>query len=186
MNDAEKTNKIFNRKTFILLGAVILLIIGLIIILPQKEAETNTDTPPANANTESSDQQTSNYVPPQEYYLSDEQKSLLNQTLSSSGFLEALPDKGIIGLKFYDFVNGERIWLNRVLISKEGFVGSGEPDMTLFMHAKYVSQLNGSNLCEVIAGAKTNGEMWVESEQSDTKLFFKYSGMMEYKDCLGF
>jgi len=112
--------------------------------------------------------------------------NIIGETLFSSEFVKALPDNSIIALNFYDFVDGKRIWLNEVLVGKEGIVKDGEPDMKLMMHARYVSQLNGTNLCDVINNAKTNGEMWVESEQSNTKLFFKYAGMMKYKDCLGF
>jgi len=123
---------------------------------------------------------------PQRPIITTEQKNLIGQTLSSSAFVKDMPEKGIIALRFYDFFLGERIWHDDILIGKSGILSGGTPDMTLMMHARYISQLNGANLCDVISSAKTNGEMWVESDQSDAKLLFKYSGMIKYRDCLGF
>ena len=122
----------------------------------------------------------------QKVYLSDEQMNILSEAILSSDFINDLPNNGIIALKFYDFAGEERIWLEKILVGKDGFLENGEPDMTLMMHAKYIIQLDNSDLCTVITSARTNGEMWVESEKSDTSLIFKYSGMMKYKDCLGF
>jgi len=121
------------------------------------------------------------------YSLTAEQMAIIEQTISSSGFLEAFPKNGIIGLNFYDFAaNGERVWSGIILIGKSGLLTSGSPDLTLMVSAKYLSQLNGTNLCEVLTGASANGEMWAESDKSEASLIWKYSGMMKYKDCLGF
>jgi competence protein ComGC len=171
-----------NKSILIILSVIILLIIGFFVFLSPKELETTVNTPQATGNAGGS---TVTPTPVKKYYLDEEQKNILGQTLLSSEFVKDIPKEGIIALKFYDFVNGERIWLERVLIGSEGFLNSGEPDMTLMMHGRYISQLNGANLCDIINNAKTNGEMWVESEQSNTKLFFKYAGMMKYRDCLG-
>ncbi len=118
--------------------------------------------------------------------LSAEQISVLSQNVLSSEFMEDLPSKGIIGLQFYDFKDGERIWQSNFLISKDGFSNSGSPDLVLVMHSKYISTLNEVDLCEVVQTAKANGDMWVESELSNTKLFLKYASMMKYRDCFGF
>jgi hypothetical protein len=115
-----------------------------------------------------------------------EQKNLINQAVLSSPFAKDLPNNGVIALRFYDFYLGERIWQPDILIGKTGILTSGTPDITLFMHARYISQLNGANLCDVIKSAQTNGEMWTETSESTLKLLMKYSGMMKYRDCLGF
>lgn len=118
--------------------------------------------------------------------LSKEQISTINETVLTSEFVKDLPENGIIALKFYDFSGEQRIWRKQILIGRNGFLNSGKPDMVLIMHSRYISELNETNLCDVISSAKGNGEMWVESEYSDAKLFLKYSSMMKYKDCLGF
>jgi hypothetical protein len=118
--------------------------------------------------------------------LSEEEINLLKDAVSSSEFIGELPKEGIIALRFYDFWEWERAWSKDFFITREGFVDSGEPDLVLLMHAKYIMQLKDTDLCVVMANAKTNGEMWTESELSDTKLLLKYSSMLKYRDCLGF
>ena len=118
--------------------------------------------------------------------LSQEQINILSQNVLSSEFIEDLPAKGIVGLMFYSFENGERIWHSGFLIGREGFLSSGTPDFILIMDAKYIEQLNEKDLCEVVQSADAEGAMWVESELSDAKLFLKYAGMMKYRDCFGF
>ena len=118
--------------------------------------------------------------------LSSEQISVLSQNVLSSEFIGDLPSKGIIGLQFYDFVEGQRIWQSGFLIGKDGFLSSGTPDLILIMHTKYISALNEMDLCGVVQTAKANGDMWVESELGDAKLFLKYASMMKYRDCFGF
>ena len=118
--------------------------------------------------------------------LSQEQINIVGQNVLSSEFVGDLPSKGAIALQFYDFQNGERIWQSGFLIGQDGFLSSGTPDLVLIMHAKYISSLDGTNLCEVIQAAQANGDMWVETEASNAKLFLKYAGMIKHRDCFGF
>lgn len=118
--------------------------------------------------------------------LSQEQINLVGYTVLSSEFIGDLPSKGAIGLQFYDFEGGERIWQNGFLIGKGGFLNSGTPDLVLIMHTKYISSLDGTNLCEVVQAAQANDDMWVESEESNAKLLLKYSGMIKHRNCFGF
>ncbi len=118
--------------------------------------------------------------------ISAEQLEILNKTLSSSEMIKALPKNGIIGLKFYDFDgNGERVWRRIILIGKTGIISSGSPDIIMFMHSRYIAELEEKPLCDVVKGAEANGEVWSEGQQSDAKLLMKYSGMLKYRDCLG-
>jgi hypothetical protein len=117
--------------------------------------------------------------------ITDAQRTLISQTITGSQMIKDLPSNAVIALRFYDFYLGERIWQPDILIGKTGVITSGTPDMVLIMHARYINQLNGANLCEVTTSAKTNGEMWMESSLSTTKLLLKYSGMMKYKSCFG-
>jgi hypothetical protein len=123
---------------------------------------------------------------PQRPVITSAQKDLISQTILASAFVKDLPSEGVIALRFYDFFLGERIWHPDILIGKTGILTSGTPDLVLIMHARYISQLNGGNLCEVIQAANAAGEMWTESEYSDLKLMSKYSGMLKYRDCFGF
>ena len=118
--------------------------------------------------------------------LSQEQINIVGQTVLSSEFVGDLPSKGAIALQFYDFRDGERVWQSGFLIGQDGFLSSGTPDMVLIMHTKYISYLDGTNLCEVIQAAQANNDMWVETEASNAKLLLKYSGMMKHRDCFGF
>lgn len=124
--------------------------------------------------------------PPQRPVITTEQRNLIGQTILSNAFVKDLPEKGVIALRFYDFFLGERIWHPDILIGRTGILSSGTPDLVLIMHARYISQLNGGNLCDVIKSANTNGEMWTESQYSDTRLLLKYSSMVKYRDCFGF
>ena len=118
--------------------------------------------------------------------LNQDQINIVGHTVLSSEFITDLPKKGAIALQFYDFENGERIWQSGFLIGKDGFLNSGTPDIVLIMHSKYISYLNGANLCEVVQAAQVNNDMWVESEESNAKLLLKYSGMIKHRDCFGF
>ena len=118
--------------------------------------------------------------------LSQEQINIVGHTVLSSEFVGDLPSKGAIALQFYDFKDGERIWQSGFLIGKDGFLSSGTPDLVLIMNSKYISSLDGTNLCEVIQAAQANNDMWVETEVSNAKLFLKYAGMMKHRDCFGF
>jgi hypothetical protein len=162
--------KVFNKKVLIILGLIILLAIGIFIIIKDKKPEV---TGNAGAQVQ---------ITP----LSSEQINILAQNVLSSEFIKDLPNNGAIALQFYDFVNGERVWQNGFLIGKDGFLNQGQPDIVLIMHSKYISQLDGTNLCDIVKAAQTNGDMWVETEQNEAKLLLKYSGMLKYRDCFGF
>lgn len=164
-----------HKKWLIATGIVILIIVALIVILKLGK------TPLGGGGGGSGGGTQIEIVP-----LSAEQISILSQNVLSSEFIGDLPKKGIVGLQFYSFIEGERVWHSGFLINKYGFLNSGSPDLVLIMHAKYISELNQKDLCEVIQTAKANNDMWVESELSNTKLFLKFSGMLKHRDCFGF
>lgn len=193
MKGAKKEEVKLNKRIFVVLGIILLFVVcSLVINIFEKfGVNSNTEEPGAGGIT-GKQIQTANYegnsnneTQVETYYLSNEQINILNQTILSSAFVKDIPDKGIVALRFYDFIGEQRIWIKDTLICSEGFINEGTSDMTLIMHAKYISQLNGTNLCDVVKSAQTNGEMWVESEENNAKLFLKYSNMMKYKECLG-
>ena len=157
-----------NKKKIIIFGVIVLLIIGFIVI------------PKLGKSGVSGGGQVE-IVP-----LNQEQINIVGQAVLSSKFISDLPSKGAIGLQFYDFQNNERVWQSGFLIGKNGFLDSGTPDLVLIMHSKYISYLDGTNLCEVVQAAQANNDMWVESQESDVKLLLRYSGMIKHRDCFGF
>jgi len=169
-----KLNK--NKKIFwIVLGIVVIVAVLLIIFLNGKDNNVTSENTGNNGGT------SIEIVP-----LSSEEINILGQNVLYSEAILDLPSNGIIGLQFYSFEEGERVWRSGFLIGKEGFLNSGSPDFVLIMHAKYIADLNEKGLCEVVQSAKANGDMWVESELSNAKLLLKYSSMMKYRNCFGF
>jgi len=166
-----KLNK--NKKRWVIASGIVILIVIAVIVIPKLG---KSEAPAGGGGGEQIQ-----IVP-----LSAKQINILGQNVLSSEFIGDLPNKGIIGLRFYDFVEGQRIWQSGFLIGKDGFLSSGSPDLVLIMHTQYIASLNEMDLCGVIQSAKANGDMWVESELSDAKLFLKYAGMMKHRDCFGF
>jgi hypothetical protein len=203
MKKSKKGKRKFNKKIIAAFGIILLLIIGFFVIAKfektgingnaeKSKTADNTNKQVQIANSSSGNSGEGNNIATpvatqtQIYVLNDEKTNLLNQTVLSSEFIKDFPEKGIIALRFYDFIGEQRIWVKDILIGKHGLLNEGKPDLVLIMHAKYVAQLNETNLCDVIKTAKTNGEMWSESEKSDVELLFKYSGMIKYRNCFGF
>lgn len=118
--------------------------------------------------------------------LSSGEVEKIKSTILASALVKDLPKDGVISLTFFTFCNGQRIVQNNFLIGKAQILTSGTPDIYLTLHSKYISQLSGDNLCTVIPAADANGDLGVYSDLSDTKLLMKYSGLLKYRDCLGF
>jgi len=118
--------------------------------------------------------------------LSQEQIAAVGEAVLSTEFISDLPKKGAIGLQFYDFRDGERVWQSGFLIGKDGFLSSGEPDIILIMPSRYISKLDSTNLCEVVQEAQANQELGFQSEENNAKLLIKYAGMLKHRDCFGF
>ena len=117
--------------------------------------------------------------------LSSAEVEKIRKTILGSDFVSDLPKEGVISLTFFTFCNGERIIQNNFLIGKDQILTSGTPDIYLTLHYKYIAELNGDNLCEVIPRANANGDLGAYSDLSDSKLIMKYSGLMKYRDCFG-
>ena len=164
-----KIKKIFNKKVIILLGIILLIVLCFFIIKDKKIEISGNVGAQIQINP-----------------LSNEQIKIVGQTILSSEFIKDLPNNGAIALQFYDFVDGQRVWQSGFLIGKEGFLSEGTPDIILIMHSKYISQLDGTNLCDVVKSAQANNDMWMETEENEAKLLLRYSGMLKYRDCFGF
>lgn len=117
--------------------------------------------------------------------LSSGEVEKIRGTILGSEFISDVPKDGAISLTFFTFCNGERIIQNNFLIGKDQILTSGTPDIFLTLHSKYVVELNGNNLCEVIPRANANGDLGAYTDLSTTQLMMKYSGLMKYRDCFG-
>ena len=168
------------RKTIFILGIIILVGVAAILILAKLPS-----TGQATANQGGTNQggvtQQVQIVP-----LSQEERQKVIQTISSSDFFQDIPEKNPIALTFFSFEEGKRIWRDGYLLSKGQFLTSGEATIYLQLHSKYVSELDGSNLCEVIQRANKNGDLGFESEYGSASLLVKYASMLKYRDCFGF
>lgn len=103
------------------------------------------------------------------------------QTLSSSDFVKDVPPESPISIRFFSFSGGERIWHDAVIIGE-----NKEPIVYLTLDAKYISEFNQDNLCEVIKKANQNRDLGFYSEYSKATLLWKYKSMLQYRDCFGF
>ncbi len=121
------------------------------------------------------------YVP-----LSQEEIDKVAQTIISSEFIKDVPEKNPVALIFYDFENGERVQQDAFLIGNNQLLTEGTPSIYLILHSKYISELNGNNICDVIKLANKNGDLGFQSEYSTAILFLKYAGMLKYRSCFGF
>jgi hypothetical protein len=121
------------------------------------------------------------YIP-----LTSAEKEKVANTILSSEFVKAIPNDNPISLTFFKFQNGQRIWQDKFLIGKDQLLSSGTAGIKLTLHSKYIEQLNGNNLCEIIKQANKNRDLGFESSYSKITLLMKYAGLLKYRDCFGF
>jgi hypothetical protein len=151
------------------------------------DSGTNSNPPPSSNN---SSPPPSNTPPPAPYViqktsLTEEERNKVRGAILSSEFIGDLPNDGIVSLQFFNFENGQRVWLDKFLIGKNQILISGTPDILITLHYKYIAELTNNNLCEIIPKANANGDLGTYSDLSDTKLFLKYSGVIKYRSCFG-
>jgi hypothetical protein len=118
--------------------------------------------------------------------LTPDEVAKVRDSILSSEFVSALPKDGIISLHFFNYQNGQRVELDTFIIGKDEILTSGTPDISVILHSKYIAELTPTNLCDIITKARAGGDIAFETYESDTKLLLKYSGMIKYKDCMGF
>jgi len=115
--------------------------------------------------------------------LTDEERLIVAQAVLSSEMIKDIPKKESINLRFYKFENGQRVWQDGVLLGRDGFLTDGNPALSVFIHSKYIRELNDKNLCNVIKKANQNGDLGTYTEYSNARLLIKYSGLMKYREC---
>lgn len=112
-------------------------------------------------------------------------KDNLAEFLQQQQLILDIPEKGVILLKLYNFDSGERAWEGNYVLTK-GKVEKGSvdnPDATLLIHSKYISQLG--DFCNAMKNAKQNGDLGFESELNEAVLLWKYRSLTKYKSCFG-
>jgi len=122
----------------------------------------------------------------QVFPLSSLERQKVADVVGANSLLKDMPNNGIVSLRFFDFKDGKRIWQDGFLIGKDGILQSGEPDIIVILHSKYIPEFNKDNFCEVIQKAKKNQDLGFISQSSSVKLLWKYKGMMKHKNCFGF
>ena len=107
--------------------------------------------------------------------------------IAKNSLIQALPDKSIISLRFYNFDNGQRNYeksfvLTRASVKEENTTSA---DITLLLHSKYLKGLTNKNFCDIIQKANTAGDLGVETNLSMASLALKFRSVIKYKSCIG-
>ncbi|MBT6689810.1 hypothetical protein HN903_00605 [archaeon] len=119
--------------------------------------------------------------------LTQEEIQLIGRTILSSEFVEDVPSKYPIALRFFSFSqSGEKIWRSGFLIGENQLLTSGDAGVYLSLNSKYISEFAQSNICDVIRVANVNGDLGFDSPYNKASLLLKYSGMVKHRDCFGF
>jgi len=108
------------------------------------------------------------------------------KVISGNGIVKAVPEESAILLKFYNFDSGQRVFEKSYLITTGKIVeGTGDSDVIILLHSKYLKELTNRNFCAIIKKANTNGDLGFETEMSSASLAWKFRSMLKYKECLG-
>jgi len=121
------------------------------------------------------------YVP-----LSQEEVQKVVSTVLSTEFIRDVPEEDPVALIFYSFEGNERVQRDAFLIGENELLTEGDPSIYLWIHARYIPEFDGTNLCEIIQLASGNGDLAIDSPYGNARLLLKYSSMLKYRDCFGF
>ena len=160
------------KKKWIIIGiaSTLVIIVAILLSIFYKPSEKNTMVPGEYR-----------YVP-----LSQVEIEKVATTIVSSEFIKDVPKNNPVALTFFDFDEQGRVWQDSFLIGRDQLLSEGEASVSLALHSKYISQLDRTNLCEVIKEANKNGDLAFNSKYGKAKLLVKYAGMMKHRDCFGF
>lgn len=118
--------------------------------------------------------------------LTDIQKQKVEQTILSSEFLQDIPEKNPISIRFFYFEEGQRVWQDTFYMGEGELLSSAQATIKLTLHSKYIDEFNGNNLCSVIQTANQNKDLGFESSYSEANLLWKYKSMLKHRECFGF
>jgi hypothetical protein len=117
--------------------------------------------------------------------LTDLERQKVEEALLSSEFIQDVPKKNPISIKFYYFENSSRVWQDKFYMSDGEFVSARETGMGIIIHSKYIEDLGEKELCSVVQDAKSKGDLGIRTDYSETQLMWKYKSMLGHKDCFG-
>lgn len=118
--------------------------------------------------------------------LTDEQRQKVESTILSEDFVNSIPEKDPISLRFFYFENGSRVWQDTFYMADGKILNSASPGIKLTLHSKYIDELGKEDLCNVIQTANANRDLGFDSPYSNSKLLWKYKSLLKYRDCFGF
>ena len=98
--------------------------------------------------------------------------------LMSNEMIKDLPSEGEIALT---------MGVHEYIIRKGSVVKgrAGNPDINVWLEPGYLGSFAVKGFCPTLSEAYGNGGMGIEPMISNTKLFWKYKGVLRYKNCLG-
>lgn len=102
----------------------------------------------------------------------------LPEFLMSSSFVEDLPKNALVILEI-----GEESYVIRKDSVEPGKIEGA--DMKIYLPVGYLETIGKEGLCDTVAIAKDNGDLWAEFYLSDFELVWKYKGMLKHEACLG-
>lgn len=109
------------------------------------------------------------------------------EELSKNSLVRALPEDSSILLNFYNFDSGNKEIEKTYLMKKSSVVsGTGNADIIMDIHSKYLKILTDQNFCTIVKTAKKNNDLSIDTSLSTTSLMWKFKSVMKYRDCLGF
>ena len=106
--------------------------------------------------------------------------------LSSDPMVQEFPEKASIALRFFTFINGNRVWQNEYIIRK-GSVVEGKaqsPDVIANLHSKYVDRFYSEDFCTVVQAAKSNGDLGFDTSLGEFSLLWKFKSIAKYRHCI--
>lgn len=111
-------------------------------------------------------------------------KDNLASYLEQQQIIKDLPKSGVLNLKLFSNVNGNKVWEESYILTK-GKVSLGEsnkPDAIIYLNSNYI---NSGDFCTTVKTAMKDWELDYELKKSEFSLLLKYGGMMKYKSCFG-
>jgi len=111
----------------------------------------------------------------------------IEEHLTNNAIIRDLPNNLGILFKFYNFNNVFKEIEKSYVLSNEGvYEGTlNNPEITLFLHSKYLENWNSRNFCNIISSAINNGDFGYETSLSSVSLAWKLKKLTKHKSCFG-
>ena len=96
--------------------------------------------------------------------------------LNSQSMIKDVPDdakiKLVVGESVYSIENGN-------IVEKD----IEEPEIIIHLGEEYIEEFS-NGLCPTLQKARSDGNLWWETNMNSVKLAWKYGKLLKYKDCL--